>query len=358
MATFGEMLKAPLYKTIDHFFSSYYVQEKLWQVGQKMFLQPTQPVLERISLHPLPYQYGSQNMSTAIGGKGAPIFITARFRSGSTFLWQLFRHISGVTSYYEPLNESKWFLRGQSQPQVDQTHLGAKDYGAEYEGMEDLDRFFDPSWSTRCLYMDHTHYDQNLRRYIQELIRRAKGRAALQFNHADFRLPWLRANFPEAYIVHLYRHPREQWVSIVRKGASIPLDAKFELGAISNSDGFYTLDWARDMRHVFPFLEPAGRHPYELHYLLWRLSYSFGRTYGNISVSYEEFVSNFEEVADSLFQSVGIENADLVKLSKLNCGKTDSRWPSYAKNDWFSKLEAKCDRELETFFSQAGISAA
>src|SRR5437868_4059285 len=38
-----------------------------------------------------------------------PIFITGRFRSGSTLLWNIFRHTPGCTSYYEPLNERRWF---------------------------------------------------------------------------------------------------------------------------------------------------------------------------------------------------------------------------------------------------------
>jgi hypothetical protein len=41
--------------------------------------------------------------------KPAPIFITARFRTGSTLLWNAFRHVRGCTSYYEPLNERRWF---------------------------------------------------------------------------------------------------------------------------------------------------------------------------------------------------------------------------------------------------------
>jgi hypothetical protein len=61
-----------------------------------------------------------------------PIFITARFRTGSTLLWNLFRNIPGVTSYYEPLNERRWFdpsTRGQG---VDKTHLGVDEYWTEY----------------------------------------------------------------------------------------------------------------------------------------------------------------------------------------------------------------------------------
>src|SRR5437763_16548303 len=41
----------------------------------------------------------------------SPIFITGRFRSGSTLLWNIFRHIPGCTAYYEPLNERMWFDR-------------------------------------------------------------------------------------------------------------------------------------------------------------------------------------------------------------------------------------------------------
>jgi hypothetical protein len=37
------------------------------------------------------------------------VFVTARFRTGSTLLWNIFRHVPGVTAYYEPLNERRWF---------------------------------------------------------------------------------------------------------------------------------------------------------------------------------------------------------------------------------------------------------
>src|SRR5258708_3683679 len=35
------------------------------------------------------------------------IIITARFRSGSTLLWTLFRTVPGFTSYYEPFNDRR-----------------------------------------------------------------------------------------------------------------------------------------------------------------------------------------------------------------------------------------------------------
>ena len=62
--------------------------------------------------------------------------------------------------------------------------------------------------------MDERSHDQRLFHYIDQLIRRAAGRPVLQFNRVDLRLPWLRAHFSDATIVHLYRHPREQWMSM------------------------------------------------------------------------------------------------------------------------------------------------
>src|SRR5262249_4078250 len=41
--------------------------------------------------------------------RDAVVFITARFRSGSTLLWNLFRHVPNCTAYYEPFNERRWF---------------------------------------------------------------------------------------------------------------------------------------------------------------------------------------------------------------------------------------------------------
>jgi hypothetical protein len=66
------------------------------------------------------------------------IIITGRFRSGSTFLWNIFRHIEGMTAYYEPFNERRWFdprLRGD---RVDQKHKYVEDYWREYDGLEML----------------------------------------------------------------------------------------------------------------------------------------------------------------------------------------------------------------------------
>lgn len=346
------IIKTPFYRLIDYLFSTGYVREKLWQAGREMFTQAPPPALTKISLPPLPHQYGQLATTAGPVPAGAvPIFITARFRSGSTFLWQLFSRIDNTTCYYEPLNEAQWFIKNRNNARVDATHIGVDDYRDEYAGMEDLGEFFDPRWAFHSLYMDEFAHNPNMERYIAELIGRAKGRAVLQFNRVDFRLPWLRAHFPQAKILHLYRHPREQWMSIVGKGARINPTEAISPEQTSASDGFYTLEWARDLRHAFPFLEPAGKHPYELHYMLWRLSYTYGRTYSDVSICYEELISDFEKVAAGMFDAVGVHNADVSMLASLNHGVQKVRWPGYADEAWFSSLETRCERELQAFFS-------
>jgi hypothetical protein len=266
----------------------------------------------------------------------------------------LFKNIQGVTCYYEPLNEAEWFLLDRTTAPLDKTHIGVDDYRAEYDGMEDLAQWFDRGWAYNRLYMDETAHDPKLERYIVELIARARGRAVLQFNHVDFRLPWLRAHFPEAHILHLYRHPREQWMSILGKGARIGLDYRIGSALEQSPDGFYTLEWARDLRRVFPMLEPEGRHPYELHYLLWRLSYSFGQTYSDRSICYEDLVLDFESTVADICTTIALDNVDIARLKQLNHGKRTMSWSEYANEAWYLKLETQCDHELEAYFSAIG----
>jgi hypothetical protein len=77
------------------------------------------------------------------------IFITGRFRSGSTLLWNIFRNIEGMTAYYEPLNERRWFDRATRGVRVDSTHRKVDDYWREYEGLNELAEHYQLAWIDR-----------------------------------------------------------------------------------------------------------------------------------------------------------------------------------------------------------------
>jgi hypothetical protein len=143
-------------------------------------------------------------------------------------------------------------------------------------------KYYREDWVDHELFMDHSSLNYEMFRFIQLLVERAPGRAVLQFNRVDFRLPWLRYNFPEATIVHLYRHPRDQWCSSLLE-SRFPLEG--DVRSFEPYDGFYLRRWASDLKYRFPFLdERRVSHPYELFYAIWKLSYLFGRVYARTSL--------------------------------------------------------------------------
>lgn len=279
----------------------------------------------------------------------APLFISARFRSGSTLLWNLFRHTPGCTAYYEPLNERRWFLPRRPGEGTDPTHVNVADYWREYAGMADLDTWFRDDWTYRDLYLDAHGCDRRLFRYLGALIARAPGRAVLQCNRFDFRLAWLRARFPGAGILVLYRNPREQWLSVLR-GRGRP--AEHRVGSPAFVDYFYTLAWARDLSRQFPFLDPAEHdHLYAVHYLLWRLSLLAAQRDADLLIAYEDLVRDCAGTMGPVLARFGIDAGPdwAARYAGLLKGASPARWPAYADADWFAAIEQDCEAELRHF---------
>ncbi len=277
------------------------------------------------------------------------VFITGRFRSGSTLLWNLFRQIPGCTSYYEPFNERRWFDPAHRGTHTDQTHRHAEAYWLEYDGMTVLGDYYREEWIDRNLYMDERFWDPLMKRYIEILIERAPGRPVLQFNRVDFRLPWFRWYFPHATILHLYRHPRDQWCSTLRNLEAFPKEKGF--AEYAPHDHFYLRNWTRDLRYHFPFLEEQHlTHPYELFYLIWRLSYLFGRKFAHTSLAYEELVQNPEERIAALLNLIDLRDYDLNRLTALIVRPEGARWRRYAEESWFQERESHCENLLAEYF--------
>jgi hypothetical protein len=284
------------------------------------------------------------------------IIVSARFRSGSTLLWNLFRNVPGCTSYYEPFNERRWFDQQSRGERVDSTHRQVADYWTEYDGMADLGEVFDEAWNERDFYMSEDAWNPRMKAYIEQLVERAGGRPVLQFNRLDFRLPWVRHTFPNASFVHLYRHPRDQWTSNLQQ-----LDRFPPHGLMSNFasvDGFYLLRWARDLKYHFPFLdERTIEHPYQLHYFLWKLSYLYGRTFSDVSIGFEELTTNPERAMFELFDVCGIEESHIESLLPLIEPPPFGKWKAYADDTWFRRHEEYCEEVLASFFA-AGTTVA
>lgn len=278
-----------------------------------------------------------------------PIFITARFRSGSTLLWHIFRQLKDVHCYYEPLNERMWFDKEARKTFVDTTHRGVSDYWKEYDNIQYDKNLFLNRWAHKRLLMDSTSHEPLLKQYIGTLIQQSPCRPLLQFNRVDFRLEWLKANFCSAKIIHLYRDPRDQWISVSSK--SPPISHRKTGHDYSSYNLFYTIPWARDLSTVFPFLSPTLKmHPYYYHYLLWRLSYTYGRTYSDISVAFEDLVNQTEPTLQRLFNIANINVADINELSNCISKPALGKWTIYASDSWYREIEAECDELVHNFF--------
>ncbi len=276
------------------------------------------------------------------------VFITARFRTGSTMLWNIFRQIPEVVAYYEPLHEklSQWII---SRVPPQSGHYKVDTYFREYPPVEELHKHHSAEFGVCRLHLEAKEAYPQLKQYIQYLIDSAGTNRipVFQFNRLDFRLPWVKANFPGISIIHLHRSPRDQWCSSI---AEYPRGVEDDL----NADPYLITTWTRDLCQQFPFLaSPFIRHAYQRHYYLWKLSYLAGRHLANVSVSYEEILESPERTISTLLQVAGL-NAweNLERCLAVIVQKPLYTWKQYRSEEWFTELEQEC----ETILTDLGLN--
>lgn len=283
--------------------------------------------------------------------KCRPVFVTSRFRSGSTLLWNVFRQLDGATAFYEPFNERRWFDASARGDRVDETHQNVADYWREYAGLEKLNQFYSERWIDRELCMQPDDWAPQMKRFIQTLIDASGDRPVMQFNRIDLRLPWIRRNFPDAQVVHLFRHPRDQWLSTFLGTKSFPRDGSTR--DFLPYDRFYLLVWARDLKHRFPFLDEKDvEHPYQLSYYIWKLSYLCGRKYADYSIQFERLVESPREELSALFKSLEFTCDQIDQACSVVARPTVGKWREYADEAWFQRHESHCESVLADFLGR------
>lgn len=334
------MLKSSLISIFNKFLQQELIQKTLLEQYQN-FGQELEVLKNQDNpYHPIAIENHEQ-------GKGV-IFVTGRFRSGSTLLWNLFRQSDQFTAYYEPFNERQWFNPITRGGRVDDTHRGVKDYWKEYEGLDKLTAHYDENWIRECLFMNHKFDNAQMKAFIDTLIAASKARPVLQFNRIDFRLPWIKKHYPLANIVHLFRNPRDQWCSILTDKELMNKDEVQR----TYVDNFYLDVWCNDLCSHYPFLHKSVTpHPYKRFFYLWKLSYLFGLKYACFNVAYEDLVKDPTAVVKGLGQHIGAGPDLHEKAQALISVTSIDAWRDYAEAEWFIEKEKQCEDVLNAFLN-------
>ena len=122
-------------------------------------------------------------------------------------------------------------------------------------------------------------------------------------------------------------------------------------------DYFFLIDWAHDLSARFPMLDwELVDHPYQMHYLLWKLSYLWGHAHSHMSLSYEQLLATPQETLAALFDLLGLDQQHIPHLTRLIRPKGLGKWPTYADDCWFAKHEHRAEQLLNSFLGPQSAS--
>ena len=273
------------------------------------------------------------------------VFISADFCSGSTLMFTLFRKTGQYYCLYEPLHPR--LLEYLYYPlRAYEHHFFVDSYFTEYRGFKKIPVLFDPDWGVRRLFLPADANADDLYRYLSYLVGTAFGRSEkvlLKFNRATFRLGWLRAEFPQAKIVHIYRNREEQWNSVVRRGQRY-------LGRedIGQNDvmfqGFNIAAWCEDLQATFPELDARNsKTGYERFSKLWQLSLAENQRYADVSVDYKDLTHDFGTNCGKIWEAVGCD-AEIEPLEKYVVPQENQRTMPIFENSWNKRILGVIDR--------------
>lgn len=235
------------------------------------------------------------------------VFISGDFSSGTTLLFTLFRKTGDYYCLYEPLHEKLLeYLIYPLRP--DEHHVHVDPYFTEYKGFNAMSKLFKPEWGVSQLHIPPDAEADDLYRYWSYLIGSAFGRGErvmLKENRLTFRLGWLKAKFPQAKIIHIYRNKEKQWNSIVRRGQEYL--GREDIGQHDvNFPGFNIARWCEELQSVYPELAAKNSTSgFDRFSKLWELSFAEHKRYADISVDYGKLTHEFEMTCAQIGECVG-----------------------------------------------------
>ena len=239
------------------------------------------------------------------------IFISGRFRSGSSFMWQLFDRMPEYCAWYEPLHPQLLTAIEHTSPRTD--HVGVEDYWSAYRDHPAFRDTYQSTFATEDLYLEADDEAPQLEAYINHLIELSAAQIpVLQFNRMDLRLPWLKARFPQAVVIHTDRNPLQLYHSQRRHIAA-------ELRHDPNHwDAYELVPWSYSLSDVFPFLLANDQpHAFYRCYLLHRLSSLIAARHADLTIHLDQHVFESQEFVGRLASVVPLNSEQQAQLKAM-----------------------------------------
>ncbi|MDY6937933.1 MAG: sulfotransferase [Cyanobacteriota bacterium] len=293
------------------------------------------------------------------------IFITARYRTGSTYLYSLFSSLANTATFYEPLN---YHLvdnldKDEQQTQQDKSqfaHTLKEGYLADYQSLDrnNLIKYFRREFNLTNIVMSATEQNDELKEYIHFLLSTYPQKLkVLQFNRIDFRLPWFKINFPQTFIVNLRRNPRDIYASFVgmflRKTSEKP-QVNLEEGVETMIDYVGLNEELDALSTVFALQSITDRlNSYQKVYLLNQLSNRWADSFADLVVEYESLIEDPMAAIDEILSYLPTWELSFdrefieAKKNRINV------WQEYHADSWFKNNEIVCNELIEQLFSKS-----
>ena len=276
----------------------------------------------------------------------APIFITGRFRAGTSFLWQLFDRLPGFCAWYEPLHPQLPSHVKHIKPKLD--HVGIEDYWRSYSIHPQYQKHFSSDFAHNGLWLECDSQYPELKAYIDDLINLSgEQQTVLQFNRMDFRLSWLKSNYPEATIIHIKRNPLQLWQS--QRKHIVEVDKNNP----SVTDAYELMQWCVALSSRFPFLSKRNHgHAFYRCYALQKLSDLMGSRVADLSLSLDHDVFESDAFAEKLKEQIGLEIEDWLQAQKHKHVSPLVEWDSNELNELSDIMT-----EIDLIFDHSGLSS-
>ena len=276
-------------------------------------------------------------MNKKIQDTKSPIFIHSLFRSGSTYMFNVFRRSTyGYWCYQEPLNEH--LLYAASEPErlleydIDnQQYLRhpemSKPYFYEFHTIADeVGKHFHKELSYDQYFSSENKDSTSLENYFTVLLKGSQGRPLFQCCRTAGRVERLKSEFNGAHIF-LWRNPWDQWWSykvdaffdrtnlLIANSVSAPMFIKKLCDDLS-FETIHSSDFWTECTHMSKQRLDAAKS-YMLFYALWCHAMLEARPHCDVIINIDQLSTNKSYREEIL---VNMTNLGIKELDYSDCG--------------------------------------